>query len=206
MSTEEERAGKIPHPCYIARAWNVPTSTLQRRVKGVIQGHRHHAGRKPIIAKEDEAKLAEIIKDLAGHGFLIRKPEVQKFAFHFAEANGLKGFSDAKGQAGHYWFESFMKRHPSLGLRKPEALSAPQASCFNPTVVEQWFQTYQNIIHDLGLQDAPSNLWNCDETGLQDHFVSLKVVSPVGSPCFEVSANTRGETTTLLASLNAAGE
>ena len=99
-----------------------------------------------------------------------------------------------------------MKRHCRLGLRKPEALSAARAACFNPVVVGQWFKTYEDIITDLGIQDVPSHLWNCDETGLQDHFVSSRVVSPVGSPCFEVTANERGETTTLLASLNAAGE
>ena len=136
----------------------------------------------------------------------MRKPEIQKLAFQFALANGLTGFSEGKGQAGHYWFKAFMKRHCRLGLRKPEALSAARAACFNPVVVGQWFKTYEDIITDLGIQDVPSHLWNCDETGLQDHFVSSRVVSPVGSPCFEVTANEQGRTTTLLASLNAAGE
>ena len=45
--------GGVPNLRLLARAWNVPKSTLQRRVKG--SGHSEHTiGRKPIISSEDE--------------------------------------------------------------------------------------------------------------------------------------------------------
>ncbi|KAJ8385034.1 hypothetical protein AAFF_G00195640 [Aldrovandia affinis] len=61
------------------------------------------------------------------------------------------------------------------------------------------------MIETLGLENVPDHIWNCDETGLQDHFLSTRVVAEVGSPCFEVTGGEKGETTTCLASLNAAG-
>ena len=98
-----------------------------------------------------------------------------------------------------------MRRNIHLGIRKPEALSAARAAGFNPTVVMGWFQKFQEIIKTLGLEDVPSHIWNCDETGLQDHFHSTKVVAEVGAPCYEVTGGEKGVTTTCLASLNAAG-
>lgn len=64
----------------------------------------------------------------------------------------------------------------------------------------------KGLITELGIEDLPVHIWNCDETGLQDHFVSARVVAEVGSLCFEITANEREETTTLLACLNAAGK
>lgn len=59
----------------------------------------------------------------------------------------------------------------------------------------KWFRDYENIIKSLAFVNAPDNIWNCDDTGLQDHFLSSRVVAEVGGPCFEI---------TCLASLNAA--
>ena len=73
---ELERAGNRPKLRYLARAWNVPKSTLQRRVKGVIEGHKHVAGRKPVLSEQEEANLADIIENLARRGFPMRKPEI----------------------------------------------------------------------------------------------------------------------------------
>lgn len=98
-----------------------------------------------------------------------------------------------------------MKRNKNLSIRKPEALSASRAAGFNPTLVKGWFEKYKNKIESLGLENAPDHIWNCDETGLQDHFLSTRVVAEVGSPCFEVTSGEKGETTTCLASINAAG-
>ncbi|KAJ4933867.1 hypothetical protein JOQ06_006676 [Pogonophryne albipinna] len=90
-------------------------------------------------------------------------------------------------------------------MRKPGALSAARAAGFNPTVVKKWFEKYKDTIETLGLKNVPGHIWNCDETGLQDHFLSTRVVAEVGAPCFEVTGGEKGQTTTCLACINAAG-
>ena len=65
------------------------------------------------------------------------------------------------------------------------------------------FDCYKQVIEELGIHDLPSHLWNCDETGMQHHFVSQRVVAEVGHACYEVTAGEKGETTTALASFNA---
>lgn len=41
---------------------------------------------------------------------------------------------------------------------------------------------------------------------MQDHFLSATVISEVGSSCYEITSGEKGETTTALASFNAAGD
>jgi len=45
---EEFRRGGIGL-CVIARAWGVPKSTLERRVKGKVVGHEHLLGKKTLV-------------------------------------------------------------------------------------------------------------------------------------------------------------
>lgn len=54
------------------------------------------------------------------------------FAFDYAKANGIRGFSEAKKMAGYYWFQGFMNRNPNLSIRKPESLSAARVARMNP--------------------------------------------------------------------------
>lgn len=200
---ETMEAGRVPKLRFLARAYNVPKSTLQRRIKGKGD-HTHAIGRKPFINERDEAELAELIKTLARRGFPIRMEDVQSLAFQFAK-KGIKGFSEEKQKAGWTWFQGFMKRSNKLSMRKPEALSSSRASLFNRPVVMAWFDNYMQIVKSLDLEDSPSHIWNCDETGLQDYFLSSMVVGETGEPCYEITSGEKGETT-CLASMNAAGE
>lgn len=70
----------------------------------------------------------------------------------------------------------------------------------------KWFEIYDDLLTSLGIKDVPSHIWNLDETGLQDHFLSAKAVGEKGQPCFQITSGEKGETTTVLASFNAAGE
>ncbi|KAF3856780.1 hypothetical protein F7725_017503 [Dissostichus mawsoni] len=196
--------GGVPQLRLLARAWSVPKSTLQRRVKG--NGHFNHTiGRKPFLPEKDEAELEEMIATLGKRGFPLRLDDIRTLAFQFAEKKGIKGFSQITKKAGYRWFQGFLRRNPKLSMRKPEALSAARAAGFNPTVVNKWFEKYKDTIETLGLKNVPGHIWNCDETGLQDHLLSTRVVAEVGAPCFEVTGGEKGQTTTCLACINTAG-
>lgn len=67
-------------------------------MKGVLKDYKHIAGSKNHIPKEDEAQLAELVKDLSKRGFSMRKPEIQVFGAQFAEARGIKGLAPSKRQ------------------------------------------------------------------------------------------------------------
>lgn len=127
--------GGVPQLRLLARAWNVPKSTLHRRAKG--NGHFHHTiGRKPLINLEDEAELAEVICTLEKRGFPLMMVEIQKLDW------------------------DFLKRNKNLSIRKPEVPSASRAAGFNPTLVKDWFNKYKTTTESLGLENAPDHIWN----------------------------------------------
>lgn len=189
---------------HIARAWNVPKSTLQRRVKGLVQGTDHASGRKCIFSSEEEQEFGNLLKTLAQRGFPLTAGKVKSLAFQYAEKKGKSGFSTKKGKAGHYWFNNFIERQ-HLSLRKPEALSLGRAAGMNRTVISKWFYGLEELLSELNIRDVPCNMWNCDETGLQEHFVQGRVTGERGQPCYQLTANEKGETTTVIACFNATG-
>ncbi|KAJ8401643.1 hypothetical protein AAFF_G00379600 [Aldrovandia affinis] len=198
-------SGKEPKLSFLARAWNVPISTLQRRVKGIISGFSHASGRKPYLPAEAEKELANMLTMLSQRGFPLRTADIKTVAFDYAKANGIQGFSEAKKKAGYYWFQGFMKRNPNLSIRKPESLSAARAAGMNPEVVRKWFRDYEALLEELGIKHLPSHLWNCDESGLQHSFSSSHAIGEVGKRCYEITAGEKRETTTVLAAFNAVG-
>jgi len=86
-----------------------------------------------------------------------------------------------------------MKRWPQISVKKPESLSAGRAMGMNEQVVSNWFDVYAETLDELGIADLPAHIWNTDESGLQDHFVSDKVVAEKGMPCYEINASEKGQ-------------
>ena len=188
----------------IARAWGVPKSTLQRRVKGAVVGSSHASGRKTYLTDDEEKDLAKMLKLMSSRGFPLTGTQVRKIAFDYAQKKGVNKFSTDKGCAGYFWLKGFLQRH-HLSFRTPEALSVGRASGMNETVVSKWFDDYENLLDELQIRGMPSHLWNCDESGLQDHFVQGRVIAETGEPCYQITKNEKGQTTTVLACFNACG-
>lgn len=188
-----------------ALAWQVPRTTLQDRFKGIVSGFKHASGRKPMISEQAEEELSHILCDLCSRGFPLSAKMVRDVAFQYATDHHIPGFSSKKGTAGYEWMHGFMKRHPSLSMKKPEPLSAARAIGVNRPVIDAWFEKLQKFMISLGIKDRPGNLWNVDETGVQDYFVPKRVVAQSGKPCYQVTAGEKGETTTVVACFNALG-
>ena len=190
----------------ISRAWNIPKSTLQRRVSGKVQHCEHASGRRPALPKNVETQLCDYLKELARRGFPLRPMEVRSLVYQFAAKHGYSGIGSTKTMtAGRFWFKRFMRRHPELSLLKPEGLSVARAMGCNKEVVTKWFETYKKTLDELGIADNPSHIWNCDETGLQCIFVPNTVVSEKGSASYQITSGEKGETTTVLAGFNGIG-
>ena len=192
----------------IARAWNVPKTTLARRVKGdgLAAGYKHASGKQPVLPESVEKELVDHITLLAKRGFPLSRKDIQRVAFEYASEHQLSGFNPSRCSAGHYWFQGLLKRWPKISVKKPESLSAGRAMGMNEQVVSNWFDMYAKTLDELGIADLPAHIWNTDETGLQDHFVSDKVVAEKGRPCYEINASEKGETSTVLATFNAVGQ
>ena len=190
----------------IARAWNVPRATLHKRVKVLVLGHKHSPKNKPLLSVAREQELVDLLIKLSRRGFPLSPRTVRQLAFDYAAENGIRGFSEQKKTAGWYWVQGFLQRHNQLSLRRPEALSTARAMGMNRPLVQKWFGGYEDLLDELGIRHVPSHIWNCDESGVQDHFLSKTVISETGKPSYQVTSNDRGHTSTILVGFNAAGD
>ena len=85
-------------------------------------------GRKPVLSRELEDALASRLIDLCERGFGLTAKSVRKFVYQYAVQRGFShNFNNDKQMAGEDWFQSFMKRHPELSIRKAEGLSRARA-------------------------------------------------------------------------------
>ncbi|XP_067130446.1 uncharacterized protein [Centruroides vittatus] len=86
--------------------------------------------------------------------------------------------------AGPDWFTGFLKRHPRLSIRTPQATSLSKPTSFNKTNVDAFFTNLGNLFERRHFR--PNDIYNVDETGITtvqrlDRVVSRKGFRQIGS-------------------------
>ena len=105
--------------------YRVNKKSLLRRVRGEVDLNAH-VGQKTAISSTHEQELAECLKLLADWGWGFSKSEVKDLVQEFCQKNSISTpFKDDK--PGRDWFDGFMKRNPTLAVRKSEQLSSARA-------------------------------------------------------------------------------
>ena len=112
--------------------YSVPRSTLRDRVKNknknVKEANKGY-GRSTTLHPDLENELCSHILKLEEMMFGLTPIDVRKLALQLAVKNGMKHpFIVEKGEAGEDWLKGFMKRHPNISLRTPEATLRGQSS------------------------------------------------------------------------------
>jgi hypothetical protein len=70
---------------------------------------------------------------------------------------------------GHKWVDRFRHRHQNrIRLKKNRLIVYKKVMTSRLDEIEHWFRRLQRIIEARGI--TPSNIWNMDETGLQEGF------------------------------------
>lgn len=145
------------------------------------------AGKVPLVAKmgvqtalttEEESALVNYIDYMANRGFPLSIPQVLGFAWYIAKEKG-KGDSFQKTGPSRKWWRGFKRRHPNLGLRRPDALDRGRASMGNVNSLRDYFELLKETLDSNGLTDKPTQIYNCDEAALYlNKSAGQKVVVP----------------------------
>ena len=190
-----------------ARANNIPDKTLRSRLekKNYIKGSS--MGGASFLGEDAEKKLCNHIQKLQASGFAPTSKNLRVMAYNLAQSMGLRNrFNEDKKIAGADWLKLFLKRNPTLSIRKAEGVSMSRAEGMNKEEVLKYFELLTKILTENELLDKPLNIFNMDETGLQLNNVPGKVVALKGSKDVHVvTSQERGETITVVACCNAEG-
>ena len=79
-----------------------------------------------------------------------------------------------------YW-QGIKKRRPDLVIRTPQNCASNRLHTMTRTVIDKYFDDLEKLVNELDLAQKPSQIWNCDETGLQFSPHASKVIAQKGA-------------------------
>ena len=195
-----------------ARHCNIKKSTLIYQLKqfkksGKTQYSYSHKKPKKVFSTKEELILVKYLADAANMHYGLTLKQIRFFAYEYALANHKKiETSWIKNKcAGEQWLQDFQKRYnDKLSLRKPQPTSLGRSSAFNKETVRIVFKNYKNVL--VRYHFEPSNIWNCDETGITTVHVPPKILAPKGKKQIgSMTSAEQGNNVTMIAAINATG-
>lgn len=133
-----------------------------------------------VFTDEEEAILVKYLHRAADIYFGLSPLDVRKLAFQLATKMNIKIPLSwtTKCLAGPDWFSSFLKRHNTLSIRKPEATSLARTSSFNKHNCDAFFDNYERLLTRENI--SLDCVWNMDETGVTTVMPPEKIVGRRG--------------------------
>ncbi len=128
-----------------------------------LSPHRHFA---TVLTSQQEKELDKYLKIRSKMCYGLRPKEVRKVVYNIAVDKGIACPESWKKNecAGKDWYLGFMKRHPDLSLRIPQARSLHRAQCFNKPAVKLFFQNLEEALTKFPSLADGTRIFNLDET------------------------------------------
>ena len=174
---------------HAALLYNVPKSTLSDRISGRVV-HGKKSGPQPYLTLAEEEELASFLIGCASIGHPRTRKDVLCLVQEVMDAKGLRSTVSSG------WWTRFRERHPDITQRSAVPLSLARAKATDSKVIEKYFDLLETTLLDNNLQDKPSQIFNCDETGMPLSPKCHRVVDRVGAknPCY-VTGNDKSQVT-----------
>ena len=100
---------------------------------------------------------------------------------YWSQTITLKDFSSKSKKAGRKWAKFYLKCYPDIRVKKASNLSIARAMAANEPNVHKWFDEYEHVLKDLGI-NSPKQIWSGEETGVQNVPKKQLVVGATGTP------------------------
>ncbi len=122
-----------------------------------------------------EAVLVKYAKKLDDCGI----PPRRKFLLAQAERLGRMHTRKADFFLGVSWMTRFLKRHPSLQVKRPSTLEKVRKKAATAEVMKRHIRLYEKTVKRFNVKEE--NIWNMDEKGfLTGHVSKIRVICKRG--------------------------
>ncbi|XP_044764429.1 uncharacterized protein LOC123320994 [Coccinella septempunctata] len=195
---------------------NVKHQTLARYVKKTQDtkgnkeelSYRPHYDTRRVFSDEQENILKDFIIKCSQMCYGRSTKDVRQLAYELAVHNKIhipKQWIENK-TAGVDWLQGFMKRHPELSIRQPEACSLSRATSFNRNNVEQFFRNLEDVLKRYNGFAAGTRVYNLDETSTTTVQKSSRILAKKGvKQINKVTSGERGLLVTTCCIISSAG-
>lgn len=190
----------------VADHFGVPRTTFKIRLRHPEWGYGSRSGGKGesrLFTAEEENEIAALILKFNDAGFPFTPKEVRELAYELAEENGYK-VSLKKEEVSYNWINKFLERHPEISVKNASEMSLYRATAQTEEDVRKWFEYFKKVLDEKGIKGG-LYIWNVDETGVLSCPKARKVLGRKGLKSTIIVAGEKGETSTILAFVNALG-
>ena len=126
---------------------------------------KKHVGRPVDLPEDIEAQLVQHAIDLEARFYGLTPQNLRRLAYQIAEINQVKPrFNHDEKLAGKKWLREFLKCHPEISLRLPEATSLARASGFNRSQIDAFFNLLTKTVEENNI--SADHIYNMDESGI----------------------------------------
>lgn len=190
------------------RHYLVPRSTIQDRLSGRVAEQKRKVGPDPIFGFDGEKKIVDWVIELAKSGISINKYDLLDTVTKLAKELGIDHRFPG-GKPGIRWYLSFLKRHPNISIREPEAINKAREA-IKESSIRKWFSNFHTFLAErnaLDILDDPSRILNADETGVSLSPKTGKVLAPKGyKNVYVVKKGNEKDNITVLIVMTASGQ
>ncbi len=185
-----------------AIAHGVPRTTLKDRLSGrVIRGTK--MGPKSYLTREEEKELVDFLVNCSKMGYGKTRAEVLRIVEAVMKKKG-RLLGDHHISQG--WWCRFRERWPEISLRRGDSFSMAREKMTSREVFENYFDLLQETLDKYNLKDKPSQIYNCDESGLPLEHKPPRIVSAKGTRKVRQISSGNKTQITVLGCCNAAGQ
>lgn len=190
----------------VAVKYGIPRQTLQFRLGPKFK--KIEKGPSTYLTKNEENKLVDWLTESQKKGFPRRKEDIQASVKAFLDSNKRK--TPFKNNIpGKHWYDAFLKRHPELVHRTPEAVTSASANV-SETDIRKWFRDIEDYLKQkeyFDILENPTRVFNGDETCFLFCPKLGKVLAPVGAKnVYEVDQGEAKQNLTVMFTFSAAGD
>ena len=136
-------------------------------------------GLKHYLTYEEESELVEFIIKCSKMAYGKTRQDVMKLVDScLAKKEDLKRKST---KLSNGWGIRFLQRQPQLSLHKGDSFAVVREDASSYDVFKNYFDLLESVLTEHGLKDKPSQVYNCDESGMPLQHKIPKILSVKGT-------------------------